>query len=43
MRTRTVFGAVLAAGAVTFAYASLVERNMFTLRRFDVPVLGPAA
>jgi predicted MPP superfamily phosphohydrolase len=43
MRTRTVFGAVLAAGAATFAYASLVERNMFTLRRFDVPVLAPDA
>ncbi|MFC4129485.1 metallophosphoesterase [Hamadaea flava] len=33
-------GAVVA-GAATFAYASLVERNMFTLRRFDVPVLAP--
>jgi uncharacterized protein len=35
-------GATAAAGA-TFAYASLVERNMFTLRRFDVPVLEPDA
>ncbi|XVV12451.1 metallophosphoesterase [Actinoplanes sp. CA-131856] len=34
---------VAAAGAATFAYASLVERNMFTLRRFDVPVLEPDA
>lgn len=25
------------------AYASLVERNMFTLRRFDVPVLEPGS
>ncbi|GAB1643534.1 metallophosphoesterase [Krasilnikovia sp. MM14-A1259] len=33
----------LAAGAATFAYASLVERNMFTLRRVDVPVLAPDA
>ena len=32
-----------AAGGATFAYASLVERNMFTLRRFDVPVLEPDA
>jgi uncharacterized protein len=32
-----------AAGAVTFAYASLVERNQFTLRRFDVPILEPDA
>ena len=32
-----------AAAGTTFAYASLVERNMFTLRRFDVPVLEPDA
>ena len=32
-----------AAGGATFAYASLVERNMFTLRRYDVPVLEPDA
>jgi uncharacterized protein len=31
------------AGAATLAYASLVERNLFTLRRFDVPVLAPEA
>jgi predicted MPP superfamily phosphohydrolase len=31
------------AGAAVFAYASVVERNMFTLRRFDVPVLEPEA
>jgi predicted MPP superfamily phosphohydrolase len=30
---------VAALGAATLAYASLVERNMFTLRRFDVPLL----
>ncbi|WP_027341970.1 metallophosphoesterase [Hamadaea tsunoensis] len=30
-------------GAATFAYASVIERNMFTLRRFDVPVLEPEA
>jgi predicted MPP superfamily phosphohydrolase len=34
---------VAAAGATTFAYASLVERNLFTLRRFEVPVLEPDA
>ncbi|MGA3523496.1 metallophosphoesterase [Melissospora conviva] len=43
MRKRTVFrlaaGTVLA-GAATLAYASLVERNLFTLRRYDVPVLA---
>ncbi len=46
MRTRTairLLGATAAAGAATLAYASLVERNMFTLRRFDVPVLAPDA
>src|SRR6266508_4473773 len=30
-------------GAATLAYASLIERNMFTLRRFDLPVLAPDA
>ncbi|WP_320067718.1 metallophosphoesterase [Micromonospora sp. RTGN7] len=42
MRKRTLFRLALgtaAAGAATLAYASLIERNMFTLRRFDVPVL----
>jgi uncharacterized protein len=42
MGKRTLFRLALgtvAAGAATLAYASLIERNMFTLRRFDVPVL----
>jgi predicted MPP superfamily phosphohydrolase len=45
MRKRTVYGlsAGLAAGAAAFAYASLVECNMFTLRRYEVPVLAPDA
>lgn len=30
-------------GAAVTAYASLVERNLFTLRRFDVPVLEPGS
>jgi len=34
---------VAAAGAATFAYSSLIERNLFTLRRFDVPLLEPDA
>src|SRR3954464_11305945 len=34
--------AVLAGSAVT-AYASLVERTRWTLRRFDVPVLAPGS
>ncbi len=44
MRVRTLLrlaAGVTAVGAATLAYASLVERNLFTLRRFDVPVLGP--
>jgi predicted MPP superfamily phosphohydrolase len=46
MRTRTLFriaGAGLLAGSATLAYASLIERNLFTLRRYDVPVLAPDA
>jgi uncharacterized protein len=46
MRTRTalrITGAGLLLGAATLGYASLIERNMFTLRRFDVPVLPPDA
>src|SRR3954469_6717560 len=46
MRARTVrriLAGTVALGAATAAYASLVERNMFTLRRFDVPVLAPDA
>ncbi|PZF90430.1 metallophosphoesterase [Micromonospora endophytica] len=42
MGKRTLFRlatATVATGAAALAYASLVERNMFTLRRFDVPVL----
>jgi predicted MPP superfamily phosphohydrolase len=44
MRTRSVLrlGAGTAGlGLATLAYASLIERNLFTLRRFDVPVLAP--
>src|SRR3954464_1351923 len=46
MRKRSLLSlaaGVTAVGGATFAYASLVERNMFTLRRFDVPVLEPDA
>ena len=46
MRARTVFrlaAGLAVTGAATFAYASLVERNLYTLRRFDVPVLPPDA
>jgi hypothetical protein len=30
-------------GGAALGYASLIERNLFTLRRFDVPVLAPDA
>jgi hypothetical protein len=46
MRKRTVIGlgaGAAAAGAATLAYASLLERNMFTLRRYDVPLLAADA
>ena len=46
MRTRTgwwVGGGLVAAGAAAFGYASLVERNWFTLRRYEVPVLADDA
>ena len=42
MRKRSfisIAAATVAAGGATLAYASLIERNLFTLRRFDVPVL----
>jgi uncharacterized protein len=31
------------AGAATVAYGTLIERNAFTLRRFQVPVLAPGS
>jgi predicted MPP superfamily phosphohydrolase len=46
MRARTLYavaGGLFVAGAATLAYASLIERNAYTLRRFDVPVLPPDA
>jgi predicted MPP superfamily phosphohydrolase len=46
MRTRSLLRAAAgtaAVGAAALAYASLIERNMYTLRRFDVPVLAPDA
>ncbi|MDT4976393.1 MAG: uncharacterized protein QOG98_2151, partial [Pseudonocardiales bacterium] len=32
---------VAGAGAAALAYGGLIERNAYTLRRFDVPVLNP--
>lgn len=46
MRARTVYtlaASLTVAGAATLAYACLIERNLFTLRRFDVPILPPDA
>src|SRR3954462_2925877 len=44
MRSSTaVPTAVLATGVATVAYASLIERTNWTLRRFDVPVLAPGS
>lgn len=46
MDTRTILApaaGLAAAGAATLAYAGLVERNVFRLRRFDVPVLAPGS
>jgi uncharacterized protein len=44
MRMRSVLrvaAGTAAVGAATLAYASLIERNLYTLRRFDVPILAP--
>ena len=46
MRARTAFrlaAGLAAVGGATLAYASLIERNLFTLRRFEVPMLAPDA
>src|SRR6185437_15689343 len=43
MRARALLGSTAAAGAAVLGYASVVERNWFALRRYDVPVLRPGA
>src|ERR1700733_15163376 len=43
MRPKALLGAAVAAGAGVLGYASVIERNWFTLRRYDVPVLRPGA
>ncbi|MEO8517631.1 MAG: metallophosphoesterase [Dermatophilaceae bacterium] len=40
---RNTAAALTAVGAGGLAYASLIERNAFTVRRFSVPVLRPGA
>jgi len=42
-RTLRTAAGLTALGAGGLAYASLIERNAFTLRRFNVPVLPPGA
>jgi predicted MPP superfamily phosphohydrolase len=39
MRARSLLKATILAGAAGFGYASVVERNWFVLREYDVPVL----
>lgn len=43
VRPSTLAASVVGLGAASVAYGSLIERNAFTLRRFDVPVLEPGA
>lgn len=42
-RALRVLGATAAAGGAAFLYGSVVERNWFVLRRFEVPVLPAGA
>jgi uncharacterized protein len=39
MRARTLLSLTAAAGAAGIGYATLVERNWFALRRYDIPLL----
>ncbi len=41
--TYAVLAGAVGLGSAVTAYAGLIERNMFTLRRFDVPVLEPGS
>ena len=42
-RIARLAGGAVGLGSLTLAYGGLVERNAFTLRQFDVPVLEPGA
>lgn len=42
-RPISIAASIAGLGAATAAYGSLIERNAFTLRRFDVPVLAEGA
>ena len=43
MRSRTVIATTALVGAAALGYASVIERNWFVLRRYEVPVLPPGA
>jgi uncharacterized protein len=40
MRSRALAATTALAGAAVFGYSSVIERNWFALRRYDVPVLA---
>ena len=43
MKLRTLLPAAAALGAAGIGYATVVERNWFALRRFEIPVLPPGS
>jgi predicted MPP superfamily phosphohydrolase len=43
VRLRTFVPVTAAAGAAVLGYAGIIERNWFTLRRFEIPILPPGA
>ena len=43
MRLRTLIPATAAVGAAALGYATVVERNWFVLRRYEIPVLSPGS
>ncbi|MGD0606480.1 MAG: metallophosphoesterase [Streptosporangiaceae bacterium] len=43
MRLRTLLPATAALGAAAVGYTTVVERNWFALRRFEIPVLPPGS
>jgi uncharacterized protein len=43
VRLRTLIPATAAVGAAALGYATVVERNWFVLRRYEIPVLSPGS
>jgi predicted MPP superfamily phosphohydrolase len=43
VRLRTLIPPTAAVGAAAFGYATVVERNWFALRRYEIPVLSPGS